>query len=473
MAELDEETEKAVQKPAGLKVAKDGADWFYFKLLVPLSVIGGALALLVWVFDVFDTSNDAATKDDLAAALEGKRVVDDRELQIMVFRIINQQSRGTEEFSGLDARLISNGSRDVLSSQDASLVQVKEELLGGDFGKAADGLEALAAEETDAAKAARSWREAGILNATRKPERARIALERARAINPDDFWTELTLSRVCYRLWDGGCAWEAAQNAVLLARTAEEKAASHIALGHGLSLSGETDSAVDAFETAVASMAALVRVEPQNVDYAWLHLEALKELYLAYDDVADYDQTEQTATLALEAARRLNEMDPSEWVLEEIARILSWYGDALYFGQDDAISAKAAYREALAVRRELAALRGETEDGLFGLLGSLKNLANVARSLDDNPGERQAYEEMIDINTRLMNVAPHYVYSSSIADLHRRLARLQEDDQAEQWQAAIDWANRTLAMEDLTDDTRQALQDDISFYQQRLSSLND
>ena len=72
-----------------------------------------------------------------------------------------------------------------------------------------------------------------------------------------------------------------------------------------------------------------------------------------------------------------------------------------------------------------------------------------------------------------MNVAPHYVYSSSIADLHRRLARLQEDDQAEQWQAAIDWANRTLAMEDLTDDTRQALQDDISFYQQRLSSLND
>lgn len=449
--------------------AKKSADWFYFKLLVPLSVIGGAVALFVWLFDVFDSSNDAATKDDITAALEGKRVVDEQELQIMVFRLIQQQSQSADDFSGLDARLISNGSRDILTSDDSSLSGIKLQLAGGQLSEAVNGLESLAGSESDAQKAARNWREAGILNASRNPERARTALERARSLAPDDFWTELTLSRVCYKLWDGGCAWEAAQYAVLLARTAEQKAASHIALGHGLSLSGETDFAVDAFETAVQSLEALVQVEPENVDYAWLHLDALKELYLANDDVQDYDETERIAARALTAAQKLNQMEPSVWVLEEISGILTWYGDALYFGQDDPTGAKASYQEALSVQMEIAAQRGDTEDGLFGLLGPLKNLSNIARSIGDKTGERQAYEDMIEVNKKLYDVAPHWVYAESIAYSHGRIARLKENDQTQQWQAAIDWTNITLSRDELESENRASIEEDLSFYTQRLA----
>lgn len=450
-----------------IETAKKGADWLYLRILVPLSVVGGALALFIWLFDITNSSNDPATREDLISALEGKRVVNDEELRVMVMQIIETQSGSADTFTGFDARLIAGGSRDVLSSLDEARGEIRVILAQGRSDDAADALETLAAGEADTLEAAKTWREAAMLNYTREPVRARLALQRSVELNPDDYWAWLTLSRVCYLMDDASCAWPAAQEAVRLARDAEQKAAAQISLGNGMMITGEMDGAVTAFETAVRTIETLTRLHPDNIDYARLEVDALKTLYSAYDWIEAYEKSEATAGQALEAARRLYKLEPSDWVTEDIALLLVWYGDALYFGQNDVLGGKAAYQEALLTERRLAEKRGNHPDDQFSLLFPLKRLGDLARSEDDKQGQRAAYEEMLQINERLYQSEPGEVYAGQIAFLHGRLARLNGPDAQAHWQAAYDTLKAEMDSGRIDPDD-EFYREDLEFYASNL-----
>jgi len=437
---MSETEPKPSEAPA--QKAKHGANWFYLKVVAPLSVIGGAVALLVWVFDLVNTSNDPATRSDIEAVM-GERVLVDRDaVRLMVLDTLAQQRGGAldgilpGEIGFLEARLISASAQNITASS-APMWQSAQLAIGrGDLAGAARETEAIATGQTGL-QAAKGWRDAAMLYLVDDPERAIVALDRAAALQPDDFETQLALSRA--HLLSGGdisMAWSAAQEAVGLAKTAEQTAAATLALGLAMQANGELLGAVDAYQRTADILKTLIRSQPETLQLQQVRLDALKRLYRVLNDLERYDEAGAALNHALDTAHAVHALDPTIWTKEELSLLLVWYGDLLHESRDDSTGARAAYLEALAIDESIALAKGNDALARYGLLFPLKRLVDLARFESDKPAQRDLYLQMLEIEIALNEAEPGSIWPSMIAFRYERLAGLGDADTQQYWAAA-------------------------------------
>jgi tetratricopeptide (TPR) repeat protein len=345
-------------------------------------------------------------------------------------------------------------------------------------GRVQAGFAALRAEiETEEASArearAARWRELGALLYPVNVAGSIEAYEQAAAVEPNDPWTHIFLSRLHRAGGDLAKARAAADSALSVVLDRRTKSVVFTGIGDLARAQGDLPAARRAYEDSLAIDRDLSARDSGNAEWK-------RDLSISHNKLGDVARAEGDLPAARKAYedslaihKDLSARDPgnAEWK-RDLSVSYNKLGDVAV-AEGDLPAARKAYEDSLAIHKDLSARDPGNTAWKRDLSVSYERLGDVARAEGDLPAARKAYEDSLairkDLNARDPgNTEWRRDLSFSFTELGD-LAEARGDTQA-----ALVWHEQALAIDEVLaakDRTNAIFRRDAEVSQSRVAAL--
>ncbi|MGF1609277.1 MAG: hypothetical protein ACFCUQ_07770 [Kiloniellales bacterium] len=196
--------------------------------------------------------------------------------------------------------------REVRVSNDPSKAEAQDALRKGDLQGAERALEAAFDRESAAAarlsdeaqqlatKAARTAREKAALAATRSVAEALRWYEKAAALEPEDFWTQVEMARLNQASGNIGVALTAAQAALQVAKVERNRSVALDEIGDVLRSQGDLGKALESYQASMVIRKRLAQADASNAGLQ-------RDLSVSHNKIGDLWEARGEISLAIEA----------------------------------------------------------------------------------------------------------------------------------------------------------------------------
>lgn len=292
----------------------------------------------------------------------------------------------------------------LLASNDPLDQNVRNDIARGDVDGAIAAL--LDAASQDRAKGAARYRDAGLLAYDRDVSTALQAFEDAAALEPNDIWTHIYISRLSRAVGDTTRASAAAHRAVEIDSDDRDQSCALSEFGDVARQEGDLPAARRAYGDSLTLFRILVDSDPQNADWQ-------RDLAIIHNKLGDVARLEGDLSGARQAYedglvifKALADNDPQNTIAQrDLSVSYNKIGDVAR-QEGDVSTARKAYEDSLAIRKALTDLDSQSAYAQRDLSISYNRLGDIARQEGDLATARIAYGDSLDIFTMLAERDP-------------------------------------------------------------------
>ncbi len=298
-------------------------------------------------------------------------------------------------------------------ARDPALAPARDRILEGDFDGATEAVRDVAQKtetsDGDAASAARSaqvWRDLGRLEASRNVKAAVSAYEKARAIDPDHFWTLYDLSRLYEHAGDLAKASEAAQLASKAAGGGRERSAAFLRLGDISRAQGSRADAAQSYEHAIEAARSLSAANPGALEYLRDLAAAHQRLGVTLEAEGRLGAARAAYQEALKVSEDLAVREPTQKRLQsDIATCHIKIGD-ICLSEAKPAEAHTSFERALTIRKALVASEPGNAAWRRDLTISYDRIGNALVSQAKRAEALEPYRNSLEIRRTLAQQDP-------------------------------------------------------------------